>query len=134
MIITEPDIFVTLAVSDKPHYFTSTMLLNVPVKITCGYNTRNKMRWVIVTDINNTPVLPQTFLKQGKVCQFNFHANRLGLSYSITIKPKDKNFKISDEYDYLNWSNDFEMLFVGRSQSKENARDKNWRNVRVGNQ
>ena len=41
---------------------------------------------------------------------------------------------MSDEYDYLNWSNDFEMLFVGRSQSKENAKDKNWRNVRVGNQ
>ena len=67
------------------------------------------------------------------MCQFNPLANRYGLSFSVTLKQKDSTVVIPDDYDYLEWSDDFSLYFVGRKQSTEDAYDLNIRKVYVGN-
>ena len=133
MIITARDTFITVSVSDKPDYSSQISLLGRQFTLTCGYNTRNKLRWISIKDTNGNPVLPQTFLKAGKICQLNFLANRYGLSFSVTLKPKSKTKEIADNYNYLNWSSDFDLYFIGRLQSTEDAMQVNLRKVYVGN-
>lgn len=133
MIITARDTFITISVSDKPNYTSQISILGRQFTLTCGYNTRNKLRWITVEDANGKPVLVQTFLKKGKLCQLNFLANRYGLSFSVTLKPKSDTTTISDNYDYLEWSKDFDLYFVGRLQSTEEDMRVNLRKVYVGN-
>lgn len=133
MIITARDTFITMSVSDKPNYTSQISILGRQFTLTCGYNTRNKLRWITVEDANGKPVLVQTFLKKGKLCQLNFLANRYGLSFSVTLKPKSDTTIIPDNYDYLEWSKDFDLYFVGRLQSTEEDMRVNLRKVYVGN-
>lgn len=133
MIIVDRDTFITMSVSDKPNYTSQISILGRQFTLTCGYNTRNKLRWVTVEDANGKPVLVQTFLKKGKLCQLNFLANRYGLSFSVTLKPKSDTTIIPDNYDYLEWSKDFDLYFVGRLQSTEEDMRVNLRKVYVGN-
>lgn len=133
MIITARDTFITMSVSDKPNYTSQISILGRQFNLTCDYNTRNKLRWISIKDTNGNPVLSQTFLKAGKICQLNFLANRYGLSFSVTLKPKSKTKEIAVNYDYLNWSSDFDLYFIGRLQSTEDAMQVNLRKVYVGN-
>lgn len=133
MIIVDRDTFITMSVSDKPNYNSQISILGRQFTLTCGYNTRNKLRWITVEDTNGKPVLVQTFLKKGKLCQLNFLANRYGLSFSVTLKPKSDTTIIPDNYDYLEWSKDFDLYFVGRLQSTEEDMRVNLRKVYVGN-
>lgn len=133
MIITARDSFITISVSDKPNYNTKITLLGRQFNLTCGYSTRNKLRWVAIKDLDNRPVLTQTFMKNGKLCQLNFLSNRYGINFSVTLKPKSKIAIIPDNYDYLNWSSDFDLYFVGRLQSTEEDMKVNLRKVYVGN-
>lgn len=133
MIIVDRDSFITMSVSDKPNYTSQISILGRQFTLTCGYNTRNKLRWITVEDANGKPVLVQTFLKKGKLCQLNFLANRYGLSFSVTLKPKSDTTAISDSYDYLEWSSDFDLYFIGRLQSTEEDMRVNLRKVYVGN-
>lgn len=132
MLISDLDTFITISVSDKPNYTSNINILGQPLKLICGYNTRNKSRWLVITDQNNRPLLTQTFLKQNKISDFNFTANRLGLSFTVTLKPKLKESTIPDDYDYLNWSKDFDLYFLGRLQSTEDKFLVNRRIVYVG--
>lgn len=132
MLISDLDTFITISVSDKPNYTSNINILGQPLKLICGYNTRNKSRWLVITDQNNRPLLTQTFLKQNKISDFNFTANRLGLSFTVTLKPKSKESTIPDDYDYLNWSKDFDLYFLGRLQSTEDKFLVNRRIVYVG--
>lgn len=132
MLISDLDTFITISVSDKPNYTSNINILGQPLKLICGYNTRNKSRWLVITDQNNRPLLSQTFLKQNKISDFNFIANRLGLSFTVTLKPKSKESTIPDDYDYLNWSKDFDLYFLGRLQSTEDKFLVNRRIVYVG--
>lgn len=133
MIIVDKDTFITFSVSDKPNYTSRISILSVPLTISCEYNTRNGLRSLIIVDQNGNPLLPQTYLKKDKMCQFNSLANRYGLSFSVTLKQKDSTAIIPDDYDYLEWSDDFSLYFVGRKQSTEDAYDLNIRKVYVGN-
>lgn len=133
MIIVDRDTFITMSVSDKPDYSSQISILGRQFTLTCGYNTRNKLRWISIKDTNGDHVLPQTFIKVGKICQLNFLANRYGLSFSVTLKPKSKTKEIAANYDYLNWSSDFDLYFIGRLQSTEDAMQVNLRKVYVGN-
>ena len=90
------------------------------------------MRWIMITDQNNNPVLSQTFLKHKKICEFNFNANRKGLNFTVTLKPKSKGSRFPDNYDYLNWSKDFDLYFLGRLQTTEDKYHINRRKVYVG--
>lgn len=133
MIIDDTNTFITLSVSNSPHYITKTTLLGKPINIRCSYNSRNGLRWVIITDGNNQPLLPQTFLKNKKQCEFNFLSNIYNLSFYITLKQKDKTKKIPDNYDYLNWADDFDMYFVGSTQDLKDRLWVNGRGAYVGN-
>lgn len=124
---------VTLSVSNKPHYKTPVKLLGESLYVKCGYNGRNKLRWIIVTDANGLPLLPQTFLNNKKQCQFNFLSNIYNLSFYVTLKQKDSSKEIPKDYDYLDWSNDFDMLFVGSSQKLKEEMRVSLRTVYVGN-
>ena len=132
MIINDKDTFITLALDNKPHYTTRVSLLNKPFNIQCSYNTRNKLRWIIITDLNNNPVLSQTFVKNKKQCELNHLSNRYGLKFYVTLKQKDKSKIIPNDYDYLDWANDFDLYFVGRSQDTQNRLLANLREVLVG--
>ena len=118
---------------DYPDYQSKFNLQSTQIFLRCGYNTRNKMRWVILTDSNGMVLLPQTFLKFKKRCELNFLSNQYNLNYYLTLKPKDATKKFPDDYDYLDWSKDFDMCFVGYEQSLVDKLDKNLRFVFVGN-
>lgn len=132
MLLNDLDTFITITVSDKPHYTSNINILGQPLKLICGYNSRSKSRWLVITDLNNRPLLTQTFLRQNKISDFNFTANRLGISFTVALKPKSKEIAISDDYDYLNWSRDFDLYFLGRLQSTEDKFELNRRLVYVG--
>lgn len=102
------------------NYYTSTIVVgSVQMKLTCAYNSLNKQRWVSLTDSYGNVLLPQTFLKYGRRCELNFNAEMSDLSYYVTLSPKDttKVRYFTDDYDYLDWSKDFRLCFVGMSQS-----------------
>lgn len=124
---------VTLSVSDKPHYNTPVKLLGKNLYVKCGYNSRNKLRWIIITDANGFTLLPQTFLKNNKQCEFNFLSNIYNLNFYVTLKQKNKNKELPKDYDYLNWSDDFDMFFVGSSQNLIEQMRLSLRSVYVGN-
>lgn len=132
MIIDDLDTFITIPVSNIPHYKSRINILQRGLNLTCGYNTRNKMRWIIISDLNNTPLLTQTFLKHKKICQFNFNANQQGLSFTVTLRPKSESKEIPEDYDYLNWADDFDLYFLGRLQTTEEKFSINRRMVYVG--
>ena len=101
-------------------YYTSTIAVgSVQMKLTCAYNSLNKQRWISLTDSYGNVLLPQTFLKYGRRCELNFNAEMNDLSYYVTLSPKDitKVRHFTDDYDYLDWSKDFRLCFVGMSQS-----------------
>lgn len=125
--------YTTVSVDNEPNYTTRISLLNQPLNLICGYSTRNKMRWIIITDQKNRPLLTQTFLKYGKICEFNKNAELLGLSFSVTIKPKVLSKEFSSSHDYLNWANDFDLYFMGRDTDIEKRMRENGRKAYVGN-
>ena len=111
--------YVKVSLSDVFSYTTTTSLEGVQIYITVGYNTFNKQRWVFIKDSGNNTLLPQTFLKYDRRCELNFNAEMSDLSYYVTLSPKDttKVRYFTDDYDYLDWSKDFRLCFVGMSQS-----------------
>jgi len=125
--------YVSVSLHDTPHYRTKFNLNSVQVNMLCGYNTRNKMRWITLTDANEKPLLSQTFIKYGKRCELNFLANEHDLEYYVTLKTKDTTKKFPDDYDYLNWSKDFEIYFVGYEYSMVGRLESNLRKILVGN-
>lgn len=133
MIIDDTRTFITLSVDNKPNYKTKTNILGKLINIKCGYNTRNKLRWVIIMDDSNQPLLSQTFLKNKKQCELNFLSNLYNLNFYVTLKQKDKSVVIPEDYDYLNWSNDFDMYFVGSTQDLKERLRVNGRSAYVGN-
>lgn len=132
MVINDLDTFITVPVSNKPNYYSKIVILQRTLNLTCGYNTRNKLRWITITDQNNRPLLTQTFIKHKKIAEFNFISNQNGLSFTVTLKLKSQDKIIPDNYDYLNWSDDFDLYFLGRLQSTEEKFKVNRRIVYVG--
>lgn len=124
--------YTSLSLSNDPYYRTRFALQNNQLFMSCGYCSRNKSRWVIITDFQGDVLLPQTFLKYGKRCELNFMAEVLNLHYYITLKPNNKN-KIFKDYDYINWANDFQICFVGYEQKLQDRLQLNKRVFLVGN-
>ena len=132
MMISDKHTLTTVSVSNRPHYTSNFTLRGRPFNIRCGYNTRNKKRWIILTDKSDRPILTQTFMSDGKQCQLNHIANRYDLSFMVTLKKKDRYKFIPEDYDYLNWADDFELYFVGTSQSLQERLWVNGREAYVG--
>ena len=116
MIIDATHTFITLTLENKPHYNMKTTIFGKSLNIKCGYNGRNGLRWIMITDDNNLPLLSQTFLKNKKQCQLNFLSNIYNLSFYVTLKLKDISKNIPEDYDYLEWEDDFDLFFVGCTQ------------------
>ena len=115
------------------NYSTNITIQSVPMTMRCGYNTRNRMRWIYLEDLNGEILLPQTFIKYGKRVEMNFNSDEANLNYYITLKPKDSAKIIPDSYDYLNWKNDFDICFVGYEYSLVERLEVNGRKTFVGN-
>lgn len=124
---------ISVSLSNTPNYKTKLNLPNLQVNMLCGYNTRNKMRWILLTDSIGQPILTQTFMKIGKKCELNFNSNQYNLDFYVSLRAKDKYKKFREDYDYINWGADFELCFVGYSQSTTDSLNNNLRKVLVGN-
>lgn len=111
--------YIYVSVNNESYYTSTIVVGSVQMKLTCAYNSLNKQRWVSLTDSYGNVLLPQTFLKYGRRCELNFNAEMSDLSYYVTLSPKDitKVRYFTDDYDYLDWSRDFRLCFVGMSQS-----------------
>ena len=111
--------YIYVSVNNESYYTSTIVVGSVQMKLTCAYNSLNKQRWISLTDSYGNVLLPQTFLKYGRRCELNFNAEMNDLSYYVTISPKDitKVRHFTDDYDYLDWSKDFRLCFVGMSQS-----------------
>ena len=108
-----------VSLNDNDYYMSNIIVGSVQMKLTCAYNSLNKQRWISLTDSYGNVLLPQTFLKYGRRCELNFNAEMNDLAYYVTLSPKDitKVRQFTDDYDYLDWSKDFRLCFVGMSQS-----------------
>ena len=111
--------YIYVSVNNETYYTSKIVVGSVQMKLTCAYNSLNKQRWISLTDSYGNVLLPQTFLKYGRRCELNFNAEMSDLAYYVTLSPKDttKVRYFTNDYDYLNWSNDFRLCFVGMSQS-----------------
>ena len=111
--------YIYVSVNNDSYYTSNIIVGSVQMKLTCAYNSLNKQRWISLTDSYGNVLLPQTFLKYGRRCELNFNAEMSDLAYYVTLSPKDitKVRYFTDDYDYLDWSKDFRLCFVGMSQS-----------------
>ena len=111
--------YIYVSVNNESYYTSNIVVGSVQMKLTCAYNSLNKQRWISIADSYGNVLLPQTFLKYGRRCELNFNAEMNDLSYYVTLSPKDitKVRHFTDGYDYLDWSKDFRLCFVGMSQS-----------------
>ena len=111
--------YIYVSVNNESYYTSTIVVGSVQMKLTCAYNSLNKQRWISLTDSYGNVLLPQTFLKYGRRCELNFNVEMSDLSYYVTLSPKDitKVRHFTDDYDYLDWSKDFRLCFVGMSQS-----------------
>ena len=125
--------YIKVSLNNEIQYKTNFTIQGVSITMLCGYNTRNKQRWVILSDRNGSILLPQTFLKYQKECELNFNAEEYNLSYFITLYPKDNTKSFPPDYDYLNWANDFNLYFIGFAQDINERMKSNLNIVLVGN-
>lgn len=87
----------------------------------------------MITDLEDRPILTQTFMSEGKRCELNFQAQRHNLNFYVTLKSKNPSKAFPDDYDYLNWADDFDLFFVGRTQKAVEEMRLNGRRLYVGN-
>lgn len=125
--------YTNVSLSDRGKYITTFFVEGLRITMRCGYNTRNKMRWIILLDDDGNILLPQTFVKYGKRCELGFLANQHGLHYYVTLKPRDPNKKYPEGLDYLFWESRFFLCFVGYSQELEEESQVLIRKYLVGN-
>lgn len=124
--------FIDVNLSNRSKYITNYFVKGVRVTMRCGYNTRNKLRWIILLDSDGEVLLPQTFIKFGKRCELGFLSNQYNLNFYVTLRAKDPT-KTFDDYDYLSWSKDFDLCFVGYDYDLKVNKDLQVRKYLVGN-
>lgn len=125
--------YVIVPVSDNYNYKTRVRLENNLLVLDVKYNLRNKRRSLSISSVDGDVLLPYTFLDYGRRCELNFNATQIDLYYYVTLLPKSKSFVYDKSYDFLNWSDNFDLCFVGNSFSLKERLDKNIRIRLVGN-
>ena len=125
--------YVTVGLRDFPNYHTTFKLNSVTLIMYVSYNARSKQRSISLETLDGYILLPKTFVKQGRRCELNFNAELEGLNYYLTLKPLNEGKTLDDGYDYLNWSNDFSLCFVGYDYSLTERLNRNIRIALVGN-
>lgn len=125
--------YVIVPVSDNYNYKTRVRLENNLLVLDVKYNLRNKRRSLSISSVDGDVLLPYTFLDYGRRCELNFNATQIDLNYYVTLLPKSKSFVYDKSYDFLNWSDNFDLCFVGNSSDLKERLDKNIRIAFVGN-
>ena len=120
-------------VSDVFNYKTRIRLENNILVLDIKYNLRNKRRSLSISSVDGEILLPYTFLDYGRRCELNFNATQIDLDYYVTLSPKSKSFVYNKDYDFSNWSTDFDLCFVGASYELRERLNKNIRIAFVGN-
>lgn len=125
--------YVDVELHNNLRYKTEFNLQNIRVVMECGYSERNLCRWIILTTTSGITLLPQTYLKFNRRCELNFEANMNNLNYYVTLRLKDGSKIIDEDYNYLNWSKDFNLCLVGCEYELIERLDHNHRILLVGN-
>ena len=125
--------YVIVPVSNNYNYRTRIRLDNNFLVLDVKYNLRNKRRSLSISTVDGDVLLPYTFLDYGRRCELNFNATQIDLNYYVTLLPKSKSFVYDKSYDFLNWSDNFDLCFVGNSFELKERLDKNIRIRLVGN-
>lgn len=125
--------YTTVSLDNNLYYTTSFMIESVYIYMTVGYDPRSKSRWVILESAAGVILLKQAYLKFGRRTELNFNSNLLGLDYYITLKPKQEHFKPTNDYDYRDWANDFDLCFVGYNYQLTERMQRNLRIALTGN-
>lgn len=125
--------YTKVSVSDVFNYKTRIRLENNILVLDIKYNLRNKRRSLSISSVDGDVLLPHTFLDYGRRCELNFNATQIDLDYYVTLSPKSKSFVYNKVYDFINWSKDFDLCFVGASYELRERLDKNIRIRLVGN-
>lgn len=124
-------IYTTLSVSNSLNYVTKFNLNFSQVVMQCGYNPRNKMRWVILKNNSGEILLSQTFLKANRIVNLNFNSELDNFKGEVSLVPIESNKEYTEEFDYRNWANDFFLVFSGYTYEIVEEMDRNLRNVLV---
>lgn len=125
--------YTNVTLRDFPNYHTTFKVNNTSILMYVNYNARSKQRSISLETGEGFILLPKTFVKQDRRCELNFNAELEGLDYYITLKPINEGKTFDDSYDYLNWSNDFTLCFVGYDYSLTERLNRNIRIALVGN-
>ena len=125
--------YIIVPVSDNYNYRTRIRLENNLLVLDVKYNLRNKRRSLSISGVDGDVLLPYTFLDYGRRCELNFNATQIDINYYVTLLPKSKSFVYDKSYDFLNWSDYFDLCFVGNSFYLKDRLDKNIRIRLVGN-
>ena len=125
--------YTKVTVSNVFNYKTRIRLENNLLVLDVKYNLRNKRRSLSISSVDGEVLLPYTFLDYGRRCELNFNAAQIDLDYYVTLSPKSKSFVYDKSYDFLNWSDNFDLCFVGNSFDLKERLDKNIRIKLVGN-
>lgn len=125
----------TFSVSNDIRYNTRVSLDSARLIITCGYNNRTKLRWINIETVSGDVLLRNTPLKFGRRCELLPIARDYNLNYYVTLKAKKplaNNTSSFEGYDYLNWSKDFDLCFVGMPYSSILESENGYLNLMVG--
>lgn len=122
-----------VSLSNEPDYNTKFNVGSVQISMECSYNTRNKLRSITLSDRDGEILLSQTFIKYGKRIELNFYAEQNNLSYFLTLKPKNMSAIISNNHDYINWRDYFDLSFIGRPYEVDERIDKSMVEMLTGN-
>ena len=125
--------YTKVTVSNVFNYKTRIRLENNILLLDIKYNLRNKRRSLSISSVDGEVLLPYTFLDYGRRCELNFNATQIDLDYYVTLSPKSKSFVYNKSYDFLNWSDNFDLCFVGNSFDLKERLNKNIRIGFVGN-
>lgn len=125
--------YTNVVLLNLPNYHTTIKVNNVTLIMYVNYNARSKQRSISLETLDGYVLLPKTFVKQGRRCELNFNAELEGLDYYVTLRPLNEGKTFDDGYDYLNWSDDFSLCFVGYDYSLTERLNRNIRIAFVGN-
>ena len=103
---------------------------NLDCIIEVGYNSRLKKRYISVITSNGTVLLERTFLDIGRRVDLNNNAVLLGLQYYVTLEVIGV---LEEDIDFFNWSDTFNISFVGCRTEVYNTLHIKLRNQIVGN-
>ena len=125
--------YTNVVLLNLPNYHTTIKVNNVTLIMYVNYNARSKQRSISLETLDGYVLLPKTFVKQGRRCELNFNAELEGLDYYVTLRPLNEGKTFDDGYDYLNWSDNFSLCFVGYDYSLTERLNRNIRIAFVGN-